>query len=77
MVSEYLDEEIRTTIHNLSFDKQKQVLDFAQFLRLQQIKETPPKNMFGSLKHLHLDLPLEDFVEARREMSTSTPRDVD
>lgn len=77
MVMEHLDAEILTAVHDLSFDKQRQVPDFAQFLRLQQFKAAGPVAHYGSLKHLRMDVTLEDMAELRRELTSKFTQDTD
>lgn len=77
MVIDILEDELKATLRDLSPERQQQVLDFALFLRLQQIRQVPPRSMFGALKHLRIDIPFEDFAEARREMSANFPREID
>ena len=77
MVSEQLDVEILTAVHDLSFDKQRQVLDFAQFLRREQLKASEPAAHYGSLKHLRMDVTLEDMAELRRDLTSKFTHDTD
>lgn len=68
-----LEETILETLRELPVDKQKEVLDFAQYLK----QKTQPQRPWRSLRGLWADLGIqitdEDIAEARKEMWDNFP----
>lgn len=56
------------TLQTLPPEKQKEVLDFAEFLRGENKKDRPRRSLKGALAHLNLNLTEEEIDEARREI---------
>ena len=57
-------------------EKQKEVLDFVEFLEQRQsAAKRPRREWIGSASNLGVDLTEEDIAEARREMWGNFPRE--
>ena len=71
-----IEEQVLEKLRDLPFDKQKEVLDFVDFLK----QKNGPKKPLKSLRALWADLGIhiteEDIAEARREMWGNFPRDI-
>jgi len=61
-------QSIVATLQSLPPEKQKEVLDFAEFLRGKNEIKQPRRSLKGALAHLKLKISEEDIDEARREM---------
>lgn len=69
------EREIADEVRELSPEKQREVLDFAAFLK-QRSPHSQRKSMLGALKHLNLDITEDDIREVRREAWKNFPRDL-
>jgi hypothetical protein len=73
-----IEQQVVEKLRDLPPEKQKEVLDFVDFLKE---KNGAPKNQRRSLLGLWSDLNIhiteEDIVEARREMWGNFPRNVE
>ena len=56
-------------------EKQLEVLDFLEFLRMRTPKKRPLRSPAGLLEDLGIDLSAEDIAAARREMWSRFPRE--
>jgi Protein of unknown function (DUF2281) len=69
------EKQIAEQVRVLPPARQREVLDFVEFLRQKQPpRERPP--IEGSLKHLGIHLDEEDLKQARREMWGNFPREL-
>ncbi len=72
-----IEQQILEKLRDLSPEKQKEVLDFVDFLK----EKSGPKNQRRSLRGLWADLNFHvteaDIAEARREMWGNFPRDIE
>ena len=59
----------------LAYDKQREVLDFAEFLEQNAFPKRPRRSFIGALAHLNIHITEEDIAEARREMWGNFPRE--
>jgi Protein of unknown function (DUF2281) len=62
-------------LQTLSYDKQRELLDFAEFLEQKPLPKRPRRSFMGALSHLNIPCSTEDIAEARREMWGNFPRD--
>ena len=69
------EQEIIEEVRDLSPDNQKEVRDFAAFLR-ERSRSAPRRSIRGILAHRNIRLADEDFAEMRREASKNFPRDL-
>jgi hypothetical protein len=73
-----IEEQVVEKLRALPPEKQKEVLDFVDFLKE---KNGDPKKPLRSLRGLWADLNIhiteEDIAEARREMWGNFPRDIE
>ena len=72
-----LKESILETIESLPIERQREVLDFAEFLQSKEEKSNGKKRRVKSLKGLWkgINITREDIDEARREMWGNFPRE--
>ena len=59
----------------LPYDKQREVMDFVQFLLSRTPPKRPRRSLEGMLAHLNIHITSEDIAEARREMWGNFPRE--
>jgi hypothetical protein len=59
----------------LPYDKQREVLDFVEFLAEKHRPKRPRRSFLGALAHLDIPCGEEDIAEARREMWGNFPRE--
>jgi hypothetical protein len=71
-------ESVTTKLSELPLTRQLEVLDFVEFLAKRSVQrgEIPRRNPEGLLADQPSNLTLEDFKQARREMSAGFPRDL-
>jgi len=70
-----LAEAIIAKLRALPVDKQREVLDFVEFLQQQSTQKRPRRSTEGLWAHLGFDITEEDIAQARREMWGNFPRD--
>ncbi len=71
-----IEQAVLEKLRTLSPEKQKEVLDFAEFLgQKQTAAKRPRRNWIGSASDLSVDLTEEDIAKARREMWGNFPRE--
>jgi hypothetical protein len=70
-----IEEAILERVRELPPERQKEVLDFAEFLKSQRGFKRPLQSMRGLCADLGVSLSEEDIAEARREMWKNFPRD--
>jgi len=63
-----IEQNVIEMLKQLPFDKQQEVLDFAQFLQQKAAVKLPRRSLKGALAHLNIHFTVEDLAEARREM---------
>ncbi|MEW6741623.1 MAG: hypothetical protein AB1486_02595 [Planctomycetota bacterium] len=68
-------ELIAEKARDLPPDKQQELLDFADFLRVRCGAKRPLKSLAGLCEDLGIDISAEDIDQARREMWGSFPRE--
>jgi hypothetical protein len=69
-----ISSEILLNLHRLSPEDQKKVAEYVKTLAA-ATPLRPRKSAMGIFAHHAVDMPLEMFQEARREMWASSPRD--
>jgi hypothetical protein len=63
-------------LRDLPPEKQKEVLDFVEFLKEKNRTKHPRRSLLGLWADLNIDLTGEDIAAARREMWGNFPRDI-
>jgi hypothetical protein len=71
-----IEEQVLEKLRALPPEKQKQVLDFADFLQEKNGPKEPLRSLRGLWKDLNTEITDEDIAEARREMWGNFPRDI-
>jgi hypothetical protein len=71
-----IEERVLENLRDLPADKQKEVLDFATFLREKNGATNPRRSLRGLWKDLNIEIKEEDIAQARREMWGNFPRDI-
>ena len=71
-----IEEQVLEKLRDLPFDKQKEVLDFVDFLKQKNGPKKPLKSLRGLWADLGIHITEEDITEARREMWGNFPRDI-
>ncbi len=77
MATEVIEEQVVAKLRELSPAKQQQVLEFLESLPKSSPPGLPRKSWYGTLKHLRMDVSLEDIAEVRKEMWAKFPREID
>jgi hypothetical protein len=67
-------ETIAERARDLTPERQREVLDFLEFLRTRDNTKQPRRSAAGLLADLNVDISGEDIDEARREMWSDFPR---
>ena len=68
-------QEISEKAKELSTDKQREVLDFIEFLRAREDAHKALVDPAGLLTDLNIDISESDIAEIRREMWSRFPRE--
>ena len=63
-----IEEQVLGKLRELPPERQKEVLDFVDFLREKNGAKKPLRSLRGLWKDLNLDVTEEDLAQARREM---------
>ncbi|MGB9336507.1 MAG: DUF2281 domain-containing protein [Candidatus Acidiferrales bacterium] len=71
-----IEEQVLEKLRDLPPDKQKEVLDFVDFLKQKNGTKKPLKSLRGLWADLNIHITEEDIAEARREMWGKFPRDI-
>jgi len=69
-----IEEMILDTLRQLPPEKQREVLDFLEFLKQKHIPKRPRLSLKGLCSDLGLHITEEDIKESRREMWGNFPR---
>ncbi len=70
-----LEEAVLEKLRVLPYDKQQEMLDFAEFLAQKAMVRKPHKSSLGALAHLNISISKEEIDEARREAWANFPRE--
>lgn len=70
-----LEELVMEKMRDLPPERQKEVLDFVEFLKLKSAPAAPRRNVRGLWADLGIKLTDQDIAEARREMWGNFPRE--
>jgi len=70
-------EEAVERMKRLAPERQREALDFLEFLEEKSGAKRPRRNLEGALSHLGATLREEDLEEVRREMWKNFPRDLE
>ena len=71
-----IEETIVEKLRKLPLDRQREALDFVEFLEQETTVPKPPRrSLKGALAHLNVHIRAEDIHEARREMWANFPRE--
>jgi hypothetical protein len=71
-----IEEQVLEKLRELPFEKQKEVLDFVDFLKEKNGTKKPLRSLRGLWADLNINITEEDIAEARREMWGEFPRDI-
>lgn len=71
-----IEEQVLEKLRDLPPEKQKEVLDFVDFLKEKNGSAKPRKSLRGLWADLNIHITEEDIAEARREMWGNFPRDI-
>jgi hypothetical protein len=71
-----IEQRVLETLRDLPEEKQKEVLDFMDFLRQKNGSKKPLRSLRGLWKDLNIQITDDDIAEARREMWGNFPRDI-
>lgn len=70
-----IDDLVLAKLRNLSMERRKEVLDFAEFLESKSSPKRPRRSLRGLWADLDIQITEEDIDEARREMWGNFPRE--
>jgi Protein of unknown function (DUF2281) len=71
-----IEEQVLEKLRDLPPEKQKEVLDFVDFLKEKNGSSKMRHSLRGLWKDLNIDISEKDIAEARREMWGNFPRDL-
>jgi len=71
-----IEQQVLEKLRDLPPERQKEVLDFVDFLREKNGSKKPRHSLRGLWKDLNIDITEEDIAQVRREMWGNFPRDV-
>lgn len=71
-----IEQQVLEKLRGLPPEKQKEVLDFVDFLKEKNDVKNPRRSLRGLWKDLNIDITEEDIAQARREMWANFPRDI-
>jgi mRNA-degrading endonuclease RelE of RelBE toxin-antitoxin system len=71
-----IEQQVLEKLRDLPPEKQKEVLDFVDFLKEKNGQKKPLKSLRGLWKDLNIHITEEDIAEARREVWDNFPRDI-
>lgn len=72
-----IEEQVLEKLRELPPEKQREVLGFLESLREQNGAKKPLRSLLGLWADLNFHVTEEDIAEARREMWSKFPRDID
>jgi Protein of unknown function (DUF2281) len=72
-----IEEQVLEKLRDLPPEKQKEVLDFVDFLKEKNGASEPRRSLLGLWADLGFHVTEQDLAEARREMWSNFPRDID
>jgi Protein of unknown function (DUF2281) len=72
-----IEEQVLEKLRDLPPEKQKEVLDFVDFLKEKNGTKKPLRSLLGLWADLDIHITEEDIAEARREMWGNFPRDIE
>jgi hypothetical protein len=75
MTMEQIELTVLEKLRVLPLEKQREVLDFVEFLERKTVPKPSPRSVMGALAHLNIHVTEEDIAEARREMWGNFPRE--
>jgi mRNA-degrading endonuclease RelE of RelBE toxin-antitoxin system len=71
-----IEQQVLEKLQDLPPEKQKEVLDFVDFLKEKTSPEKPRRSLRGLWADLNINITEEDIAQARREMWGNFPRDL-
>jgi hypothetical protein len=71
-----IEEQLLEKLRDLPPEKQKEVLDFVDSLKVENGPKGPRRSLLGLWADLNFHITEEDIAQARREMWGNFPRDV-
>ena len=72
-----IEQAVVEKLRVLPVEKQREVLDFAEFLQRKSVPRPPRRSLKGLWADLKIDLTEADIAEVRREMWRNFPRDIE
>jgi Protein of unknown function (DUF2281) len=72
-----MEERVLEKLRELPPEKQKEVLDFVDFLTEKNGTKQPLRSLLGLWADLNFHVTEDDIAEARREMWGNFPRDIE
>jgi len=72
-----IEEQVLEKLRDLPPEKQKEVLDFVDFLKKKNGAKKARRSLLGLWADLNFHVTEEDITEARREMWGNFPRDIE
>jgi hypothetical protein len=72
-----IEQQVLEKLRDLPPEKQKEVLDFVDFLKEKSNTKKQRRSLLGLWADLNFHVTEEDIAEARREMWGDFPRDID
>ena len=70
-----IEEALLVKLRVLPFDKQQELLDFADFLAQKFLTKKPHENSHGVLEHLNVSISKEEIEETIHEACANFPRE--
>lgn len=70
-----LEQDIMEKLRELPVDRQREVLDFVEFLQSKNKRNDPNASLKGIWSDLDIDLSIDDIADIRKEMWGDFPRE--
>lgn len=72
-----IEQQVLEKLRELPPEKQKEVLDFVEFVKEKSETRKPLRSLLGLWSDLNFHVTEEDIAQARRDMWGNFPRDVE
>ena len=72
-----IEQAVVEKLRALPVEKQREVLDFVEFLHRKSVPKPPRRSLKGLWADLKIDITEDDIAEVRREMWGNFPRDIE
>ena len=72
-----IEQAVVEKLRALPVERQREVLDFVEFLHRKSVPKPPRRSLKGQWADLKIDITEDDIAKVRREMWGTFPRDIE